>query len=198
MKKFVLFSILLTLIVATQPVYAATSDLGADVALKVQYFHLMDDSFGDLDASDGVYVGIAAYKQLLMSNFFLGMEVGWAGTSGEPVAFGIPFDVEVNYVPIEFNAKFVFPIMDCVDFDFGGGFSINYFDLKIEALGASASQNDWVWGGQFFADINYTFNNFFVGIGAKYQLTEDLSLGGINTDSGADNVRAGVQIGMKF
>jgi hypothetical protein len=206
MKKFSFVLILMTLVVfSTSLVHAQKYEIGADVAVKVQYFRFMDSDFKDAGVQDGVYVGIEAYKQLFLPNLYFGVEAGWAGASGNfttPIIndFGaLTVDSEVNYVPIEFNVKYVFELSPCLFFDLGGGFSINYLDMKVESMGVSASQNDWLWGGQFFAELNYKITpNFFVGIGAKYQLTEDIELFGADTGTSADNFRVGAQLGYRF
>ncbi|MEM5787111.1 MAG: outer membrane beta-barrel protein [Syntrophobacteraceae bacterium] len=208
MKRFFLLSILFCFVLASPCLSRAeTYQIGANVAAKVDYFHFTDSNIADLNAQDGVYVGIEAYKQLFFPNFNLGMEVGWAGTSGSTTGF-VPFgpfitqvtlDTDINYIPIEFNAKYVVPLSDCFSLDLGAGFSINHFDIetKIPALG-SVSDDDWVWGGQFFTGLNYRYRNWLMGINFKYQLTEELRFFGANTSTSADNLRAGVQIGYTF
>ena len=108
-------------------------------------------------------------------------------------------NTEVNYVPIEFNAKYVFKLSPCLFLDFGAGFSINYIDMEAESFGVSTSTNDWIWGGQFFGELNYNITPcLFVGVAVKYQLTENIKAFGFNTDTSADNFRAGMQLGYKF
>jgi outer membrane protein W len=51
--------------------------------------------------------------------------------------------------------------------------------------------------------VNYKLNNqWFIGINGKYQITEDLEFDvqgeDVNTDTKADNWRAGVQVGLMF
>ena len=203
MKRMAVFLILIGLTVVSTPVYAQYAqryEIGADVALKVQYFRFMDSAFKDAGAENGVFVGVEAYKQLFIPNLYFGLEAGWAGTSGSFDAFNNPrfaIDTDVSYVPIEFNAKYVFEINPCLFFDLGAGFSINYIDIKTEAFRVSVSEDDWLWGGQFFGELNYNITpNLFAGIGVKYQLTESTRLFG--TDANADNLRVGAQVGYKF
>ena len=201
MKKIAVFLILVGFILVSSSVYAQKYEIGADVAAKVQYFRFMDSAFEDLGAKDGVFFGLEFYKQLFIPNLYFGVETGWAGTRGgfngiDDVGI-FRIDTEVNYVPIEFNAKYVFEINPCLFFDLGAGFSINYIDIKTEAFRVSVSEDDWLWGGQFFGELNYKFTpNFFAGIGVKYQLTESTRLFG--TDANADNLRVGAQVGYKF
>lgn len=200
MKRFALLSILFALILVTSPVYAVTCNIGAGVALKADYIHFTDSNISDLlNAEDGYYVGFEAYKQLFIPNFYLGVESGYArSTNGEDSNQLFVTANELTYVPIELNAKYVFSINPCLNVDIGAGVSYNYFEVEIENFFGHISDHDWVFGGQFFLDINYVImENFFVGIGAKYQLTDDSSIFGIN-DTNLNNIRAGVQIGYNF
>ena len=211
MKKvcFVLF--LLSFVVASSFAHAQTYQIGADVALKVQYFRLMDKDLHDFNAENGIFVGIEAYKQLFAPNLYFGVETGWAGTNGDVTALGVNIDSEVTYVPIEFNAKYVIPLSQCLNLSLGGGISYNFFNLDstatINVFGTpfrtSLSVDDWVFGGQFFAGLDYKFTqNLFAGIGVKYQLTEDLTFQtrgfAVETETSADNLRVGMQIGYMF
>lgn len=187
-------------------------EIGADVAVKVDYIRFMDSALGDLDLQNGVYIGIEAYKQALVPNLYFGAEIGWAGaassagviTNNMLLIGGV--DLDVSYVPIEFNVKYVIPIQTGFFFDLGAGISYNYFKLNIDTnqfgLG-SGSADDWAFGGQFFTSVNYTFsNNLYLGLEAKYQLTQNLTLhsGGVALpiDITADNFRIGGQFGYKF
>lgn len=98
--------------------------------------------------------------------------------------------------------------------EIGAGISYNYMDteLKISGFGRSisASDSNWLFGGQFFGGFAYRFQNWFVGIGAKYQLTEESRftflaidpLGDTDIDGSlkisGDNLRAGAQVGCRF
>ena len=107
--------------------------------------------------------------------------------------------MNVNYVPIEFNAKYAFDITPCLKFDLGAGVSANWFSLDADVGNASFSSSDWLFGGQFFADLNYKFApNWFVGANVKYQLTQEIELAGINTNTTANNLRVGGQLGYSF
>ena len=79
----------------------------------------------------------------------------------------------------------------------GAGISYNYF--KIEANRIDEYADDWLFGGQFFADLNYMMTKeWFLGINGKYQITEDLEFDNIDTKTSADNWRVGAQIGFMF
>ena len=211
MKKFGFLLLLFSVVMVSSLAQAQTYQLGADVALKVQYFRFMDRDIQDTNAENGVFIGIEAYKQLFIPNLYFGIETGWAGTSGSfgSSSFDINVDSDVTYVPIEFNAKYVVPLSRCFNLSLGGGISYNYFNLDstltsnfVGNFRTSASADDWVFGGQFFAGLDYRFNNLFAGVGVKYQLTEDLTLhsGGFSlpTNTSADNLRIGMQLGLMF
>ena len=70
--------------------------------------------------------------------------------------------------------------------DMGLGLSYNYVDLS--------SDDDWLLGGQFFFDTNFTLGNLLLGFNGKYQLTEDYKNSFVNYD----NWRVGGQIGFCF
>jgi hypothetical protein len=184
---------------------------GDDISVKVDYFHFSDSQIKRLNASDGVYVGVEAYRQLFCPGLSFGLAIGWAGTSGSvagPVQnplflpLFVSADSNIDYVPIEFNIKYVIPVSRCLNFAFGGGGSINYFSIssntQFGGLAVNASDSNWVWGGQVFGELNYRISNWFIGADVKYQLTQDLSLFGIDTQAGADNFRAGGHIGFSF
>jgi hypothetical protein len=219
MKKKLVFAVLLCFAVLSVP--CARAQTGAvDVAVKVDYFHFTDSLIKSVNVDSGIFVGVEAYKQMFCPNLYLGLGAGWAGTSGSvsDVVSGSAFvpafvtaDSSIDYVPIELNLKYVIPISSCFNFALGGGGSINYFAFSSDVAGistgrrqgqngaaASISDSDWVWGGQFFAEFNYKFNHWFAGVDVKYQLTQDLSLFGVDTQAGADNLRAGGHIGFTF
>lgn len=206
MKKLVLFLILVGLVCVVPPAHAQQRyALGfGNAALKVDWFHFTDGSMDDMGVENGVYVGLEAYYALscVCPNLYVGMEVGWAGSSNT-VDFGPQVfartDLNVDYVPIEFNAKYAFNVTPTVVFDLGAGISTNYINFDLDVGNASFSSNDWLFGGQFFADVNYKFApNWFAGVNFKYQITQEIELEGINTNTSADNVRLGGQIGYNF
>jgi hypothetical protein len=214
MKNRLILAVVLCFAVLSAPCVHAEM-YGADVAVKVDYFHFSDSLMKNLNLENGVYVGIEAYKQLFCPNLYFGVAVGWAGTSGSvsDVVTGPTFlptsvtaDSSIDYIPIEFNVKYVIPISRCFNFAVGGGGSINHFSFDSDisagnAVGNAAvhvSDDDWVWGGQVFGEVNYKVNNWFIGIDAKYQLTQDLNLFGVDSQAGADNFRAGGRVGFLF
>ncbi len=209
MKKLILLSLLVALVFTSSLVNAQQRyPLGiGNLAVKVDYLRFTDGDVEDINAENAVYVGLEGYMSVFHPNFYLGMESGWAGSSGDFDAFVIPpgvfadVDVDIDYVPIELNAKYVFEINPCMNFAVGAGISANYInvDMDINQLGLSGDEDDWLFGGQFFADFNIFFTpNFFVGINAKYQITDDIEVNDVDTDINASNVRVGGQIGFAF
>lgn len=216
MKRLVLFSVLVGVVFATSFVSAQQRyPLGAgNVALKVDYFRFTDDVVGGLDLQGGVYVGVEGYAPLLMPNLYLGLETGWAGTENDANVFvfglpqnqpaaPVPVDLETDYMPVEFNGKYVFEMNPSLVLDVGAGLSLNYFSIELESLGRSVEHDEWLLGGQLFADLNYKIQNWFIGANIKCQLTDDLELRPargfrIISDVDATNLRAGAQVGMLF
>jgi Outer membrane protein beta-barrel domain len=121
---------------------------------------------------------------------YLGMEVGYANPDGN--VLGI--DTEVTFVPIELNLKYAIPASPNLVFDLGAGASYNYVQEKVSLSGVSVSSDDWLFGGQVFADVNYTSGIFFIGINGKYQITEDIKGGNYSYN----NWRVGGQVGVMF
>jgi outer membrane protein W len=209
MKKLLYVSLMCVFILASTTLYAAeTYSLGnTNVALKVDYFAFTEDVFGDVDLDEGVYVGLEGYYGV-MPDLYVGLEVGWAGTSndGDINIAGemVDTDVDVTLVPVELNLKYVIEASPEWIIGFGAGVSYNYFEVEVDPKGYSdADEDDWVWGGQLFAEVNYKMSEqWFLGVNGKYQWTEDLEFDirgeDIETDTSADNWRVGAQIGMMF
>lgn len=161
-----------------------------NVALKVDYLRFTDSEVDDLDLANAPYIGVEFFFPVWSPNFYLGLESGYAWSSGEP--FG-GVDLDLDYVPIELNAKYVFEINPCWTFDLGGGISYNYLNIDVSGL-FRGSEDDWLFGGQFFADLNYKTGPWFFGTNIKYQLTEDID----DVDVSANNFRVGGQFGFMF
>jgi hypothetical protein len=58
----------------------------------------------------------------------------------------------------------------------------------------SESDDEWLFGGQFFVDVNYKVDNIFFGANLKYQITEEYD----DIDTDFSNFRIGAQIGLLF
>ena len=204
MKKVILLSFCIILLLA-----AATSAYAADkyalgmgnVALKVDYFSFTEDVFDEIDLEDGVYVGLEV-SRALMPNLYLGAEAGWAETSNDEdiIVFGrrTNVDIDVTYVPVELNLKYAVEFAPRWVFGVGAGASYNYFNIDVDIDGDSGDEDDWLWGGQAFADLTYKTGSWFFGINGKYQFTDDIELDDEETDTNANNWRVGAQIGVMF
>jgi opacity protein-like surface antigen len=204
MKKIILMSLLVVFVFASTSVYAAEKyDLGmGHIALKVDYINFTEDVFDNIDLESGIYVGLEGYYAIY-PNLYLGLEAGWAGSENDGDAYieaideTVNIDVDITYVPVELNLKYAVALSPDWVMDFGGGVSYNYF--QIEANGIDEDVDDWLFGGQVFADLKYKVNKeWFLGINAKYQFTDDLEFDDYDTKTSADNFRVGAQIGYMF
>ena len=190
----ILFTITLAMI--SGPLYAQeTGPLGAgSLAVKVDYLGFTESSLKP--SEDGTYVGLEGYMNL-SGDTYAGMEIGYMNASG---CMSI-LEQELTYIPVEFNAKHVFQIMPSVAVSGGFGISYNYCELELSDYTGTYSDTEWVFGGQVFADINYTHERFFAGLNGKYQVTEDADdLYGINFGGSVEltNWRIGGQVGVRF
>ena len=200
----------LALFVAVCVVFGATSlfagqdyPLGRHgVDVKVHHFAFTDDVFGDVDLDTGVYVGVEG-SFALTPHLYLSPEVGYVGTdNSDHVDFmgeSIKVDVDVTYVPVELNLRYAIGFAEKWVFGFGAGGSYNYFKVEVDPKGADDEDvDDWVWGGQVFADLTHNFGSWVMGLNFKYQFTEDLEFNDYNTNTKATNWRIGPRIGFVF
>jgi len=198
MKKILLISLLLTIIFSFSIVNAAEKvPLGAgNLALKIDYINFTDSQVEDFDTDDGIYVGLETYGKIadVSPHFYVGMEVGYTNIDGNVHNF----DTETTYVPVELNLKYALKISPDMTIDFGAGPSINYAKIETTGSGMSIDEDDWVWGGQIFADLVYKFRQFFAGVNAKYQVTENFEIHEMDTDMSFRNWRIGGQVGIMF
>jgi hypothetical protein len=177
---------------ASTTVYAAEKfALGnSNVAVKLDYIQFTDGNLKDADVDTGLYLGLEGYGRIV-DNLYLGAEVGFAQPDGK---IGI-LDSELTYVPIELNLKYAINASPDLVIDIGGGGSYNYGKFRISGSGIdNSSVDDWLFGGQVFADLNYKISAFFIGINGKYQITEDFK----DFDFHCSNWRIGGQIGVSF
>lgn len=169
-----------------------------NVAFKVDYLRFTDDGVKNLDAENGIYIAGEFYVPVFNPNLYLGLEVGYGWSSGDIDIIGADVDVDLDYVPIEFNGKYAFELDPSLVLSLGAGISYNYLNIDADVNGISAGDSDWLFGGQFFADLNYKMGQWFAGANVKYQITEDTTLGDIEKDASASNFRAGGQFGFMF
>jgi hypothetical protein len=197
MKRLFLFSLIVSFIVLSTTAFAAERvPLGAgNVALKLDYINFTDSVFERHNVDTGYYIGLEAYGEV-SPNLYLGAEVGYANPDGNYELEGINVETEATFVPIEVNLKYAFKAAPNFVIDVGAGVSYSYakFEETPAAVFTPFSEDDWLFGGQFFVDLNYTINQFFIGVNAKYQLTEDFQ----DFDFNYNNWRIGGQVGLMF
>lgn len=194
MKRLMLVCLAHAFVLTSTAVWAAgKAPLGVgNMAVKVDYLQFTDDDLDEGDLDSGVYVGIEGFFELAQ-NLYLGAEVGYIETDDSFYTYDYgKIDVEVTYVPVELNLKYAIKLAPQLVADFGAGISYNYAEVEASMGGRSEDDSEWLFGGQFFADLNYTFDPFFLGINAKYQATEEWD------GTAFDNWRIGGQIGVWF
>jgi len=195
MKKIFLLLLIAGFILTSSTVFAAERfPLGeGNVAVKLDYIKFTDSDLKDIDVDSGFYIGLEGYGLITEDNLYLGVEAGWTSPSGDftdPVAGST--GTRLTYVPIEVNLKYAVAATQTVVFDIGAGLSYNYAKLKM--YGDSA--DDWMFGGQAFMDLDFTFNHFFFGISGKYQIGQDFKKD--DRQFSCNNWRVGGQIGVMF
>jgi hypothetical protein len=199
MKKLVVvFALVLSFVIVPAAVCnAKTNALGIfHFGVKVDYISFTDDFLKDADVDTGVYLGAELYS-IILPYLYLGLEAGYCNPSGTYTdALLGNIDTELTYVPVELNAKVAFEPAKNLAIDVGGGLSANYAEMKGSVLGVPVTEDDWLWGGQFFADINYIAGGVvYIGINGKYKFAEK---GLKDYDVTLSNWMIGGQIGFKF
>ena len=195
MKKLLFLCLVGTFAMTSPTLFAQEkAPLGVgNLALKGDYIEFTEDDFEDLDIDTGMYIGVEGFHEV-SPNVYLGAEIGYAvDMDGEADIHLFEADVDLTYIPVEVNVKYATELSPSLVFDFGAGVSYNYAEIEI-SNGDSDSEDEWLFGGQFFADLNYTFDTFFLGLNGKYQITEE----GDDLDVSFDNWRIGGQIGFFF
>ena len=200
MKRLCLFSLIFIFVLASTIVYAEEkpplekAPLGiGNVALKLDYISFSDDKLKDFGVDDAFYVGLEGYASIY-PNLYLGAEVGYANPDSNIEIDGNDARTEVTFIPVEINLKYAVQAYPNFVVGLGAGVSYNYVETDVSGNGLK-SGDDWLIGGQFFADLNYTIgNNLFLGVDAKYQLTDDFE----DWDTNFSNFRIGGHIGIRF
>lgn len=203
MKKIVLFFAVVMLIVTSSAAYGADKVLlgNGNIALKASYLNFVENAFEDLDNDDCLYLGLEAYNKIT-PNLYVGMEIGYAQAEGSArLTIGevsVNADTELKFIPIELNLKYALDITPRMVLDFGAGASYNWMKEEISGPGISSPGEDWLWGGQIFAALNFKMERLFMGVNAKYQFTESFKIEDFDTDVNANNWRIGGQVGIMF
>lgn len=192
MRKILFLISLMASLVVANAAYPAEMDLGPNnFTVKLDSIDFKDSPLKDLD--NGLYVGLEGYGDL-GSNFYLGAEVGYVEIDENVESAGTKVKQELIFIPVELNLKYAIKIVPRLIFDLGGGFSYNYAKEEVTESGVSSSVDEWLWGGQIFADLNYKIKQFFLGANIKYQMTKN----GKDFDHNFNNLRVGGQIGVMF
>ena len=190
MRTFYLISLLAMFVMPPIAAHAREeAPLGSGtVALKVDYIVFTSNYFDSgFREDDGIYVGLEGYVAVA-PNVYLGGEVG----------HGVNIDLvgeDISFVPIELNVKYAAEAAPNLVMDVGIGISGNYVELQDRGpFGSGTSADDFLFGGQVFADLTYTIRWFSIGANAKYQITEDFR----DENFALDNMRVGAHIGVTF
>ena len=157
MKKVLLLALMVAIVLTATSVFATEKYVlgNSNVALKIDYINFTEDAFDEVDLESGVYVGLEGYYGIT-PNLYLGLEAGWAGTSndGHLDALDTDVDVDVTLIPIELNLKYAFEVSPAWVIDIGAGASYSMFEVEVDLDDfGDADQDDWVFGGQVFADV---------------------------------------------
>lgn len=175
------------------------------LGLNLSYIRFSDDVADTSHTESGGYVGALGYVRLF-HGLYVGGEVGKA----ENLTFFSGNDVE--FMPIELNAKYAFQAGSHLALDVGGGLSYSYVEVDEgkewnlgcivnicpapEPSGASGNElgDEWLLGGQLFAEMMFRMGWFSLGFNGKYQITEDFK----DSDFALDNWRVGMVTGIVF
>lgn len=183
-----LFFMLAILFTFCHPGYAQM--MQGSVGVKVDYINFPADELDDADANDAVYVALEAYKALMGGMIQVGGEIGYAKADGSVRVSGRDLDSEFKFVPVEMNAKFSSGITDRLSYAIGLGISMIFVDFDSPDFGFD--EDNWLWGGQLFGELNYTLGNVILGLDVKWHQTESFK------DVDFNNYRAGAHIGWMF
>jgi hypothetical protein len=183
-----MFLFLISLVFTSTAGYATEK-----LPLGPQNFAVKLDSidFDEKALDTGYYIGLEGYGEI-GRNFYVGAEVGYVNTDGELKTEEITGDTDVVFIPVELNLKYALRLSSYFVIDFGAGGSYNYAEEEVS--GTSISADDWLFGGQVFTDLNFKAGQIFLGVNAKYQITDH----GKDIDHNFSNWRVGGQIGVMF
>jgi hypothetical protein len=127
------------------------------------------DNIADLRNSG--YVGALLYGRLFRG-LYLGGEVGKANNL---TWFG---GYNVEFLPLELNAKYAFQAGSHLVLDVGGGPSYSHVEID-----GRETADEWLLGGQMFADVVFPMAAFSLVVNGKYQITEDLKDSSLTLDN---------------
>ncbi len=191
MNRLILFCFICAFVVTSTVVSAKEkAPLGnGNFAVKLDYIAFTDGYFDrGNNQDDGLYLGIEGYGKIT-PDLYLGGEIG----TGFNMDLG---GEEITFVPVELNVKFAKEAARDFVVDFGAGLSYSSVEIQYTPFfgAAQEARSDWLFGGQFFADLTYKIQRFSICVNGKHQITEDFKDEGIDLS----NFRLGVQMGMVF
>ncbi|MBN1944293.1 MAG: hypothetical protein JW797_01400 [Bradymonadales bacterium] len=154
-----------------------------DIALKLGYI-----AFPQNDSDEaGIYLGLAGYGHV-GSNVYVGGELGPAGNIGF-------FSDDMSMVSFELNAKYALGVGSHFVVAGGGGLCLAYAEIEdYSFFSGRETYQEWLFGGQVFADLVFRFGWFDFGFNVKYQLLSPPDQEGVDFS----NFRLGPQIGIVF
>jgi hypothetical protein len=170
MKKFFLLT-LIAVFFSCSTAFCAEKEAmpGLGLALKAAYMNFTDSFVKSNDIDKSIYMAVEGYAHLA-PEIFLGLEVGIAN----PSSTVNDHKTELMYIPIELNAKYVGEFLPSWNFGIGGGLSYNYAEETVVSGGSAFNNDDWLLGGQVFAELLYASGNYFVGFSYKRQFTDNI------------------------
>jgi hypothetical protein len=186
MKKLFLILIGIVYVLSSANIHAQNLiPLGKyNFALKLGYNAFTDDYFTNID-DDGFYGGLEGYGKIA-SKFYIGGEIGQGGN-------WMSFGEDLYFIPIEVNVKYASEFAQNLVVDFGAGISYSYATIKrFSFFEQTEERDDWLFGGQIFADLSYRIIWLSIGINSKYQITQSFK----DEDFDLSNYKLGVQIGI--
>ena len=173
MKKNFLFALVIVLLSCSTAFCAGEKTAsGLGLALKADYMTFTDGFIESNDLDKSIYVAAEGYARVA-PEILLGLEVGLTN----PSSTVSNHRTELTYVPIELNAKYVGEFLPSWNFAIGGGLSYNYAKETVVSGGNAYSNDDWLVGGQVFAELLYASGNYFVGFNYKRQFTDNIEGG---------------------
>lgn len=187
-KGIILHCLICTFLAASVPAQETGAPLGkGNVAVKLDYISFTDSYF-DATENDGVYFGIEGYGRIA-PDLYLGGAVG-QGVNVEMLG------EEIDFIPIELNLKYANEISANVIVDVGAGLSCSSVEIRqsIPFPGSDETRDEWLFGGQVFADLIYKIGRISIGLNGKFQITEEFG----SEDFNLNNYRLGVQLGTVF
>lgn len=184
--RAVLISCLVLALAAADACAQGESPLGnGTLALKFDYLRFTGRHLGSLDEDDGIYIALEGFRRI-RPNLYLGGEIG-QGTN-----VSLVFGEDIQFYVFELNLKYAGDLSPRLVLDAGAGPSYNYVSIyELDFFDGNRERDDWLLGGQAFADLTYRFGRFCAGLHAKFQRTQDFE-GGRGDYS---NTRVGVQFG---